>query len=139
MNTFLRVFASLLFAAPLFAGAQTLKLTEITYVCEVLLVADDVPADQGSWKFQASLKAEGSHGGETRAFTTGAHDVQVIADGTWLGIAWTQGGRKIAQGLFVMGPLDRALHRVGILFDPADNGAQVSIGCSEGALETGTP
>lgn len=132
MTHIYRLLALFLLSAPVFAGAQT--LTEITYVCEVLLVADDVPADQGTWKFQAALQSEGGHGGTPQAFTTGHHEVQVIADGTWLGIIWNQDGRKIAQGLFVMGPLDRALHRVGLLFDPSDNGAQVSIGCSEGVL-----
>lgn len=133
------LFASLL---PLTAGAQTLKpqavdaqgLTVVTYVCEVILVAPRIPASEGVWKFQTDVKAAGSHGGEARLFAYGAHEIQVIADGTWLGLAWFHNEQKIAQGVFVMGPMDRALHRVGILYDPADEDAQVSVGCTEGEL-----
>lgn len=136
------IFSTLLIALlPSLVGAQTLKpqtvdtqgSTAVTYVCEVILVASDVPADGGIWKFQTEVK-EGSHGGDPRVFSSGTHEVHVIADGTWLGLSWFRNERKVAESLFVMGPMDRAFHRVGLLYDPADEDAQVSIGCTKGKL-----
>lgn len=144
MKKHISLLSTLILSFPLWAGASTLQpltspatdalgLTPITYVCEVILVALDIPDGQGTWKFQAELKA-GAHGGESREFSVGDHQVSVIADGTWLGLAWMRGQRKVGQGLFVMGPMDRALHRVGILYDPVDDSGQASIGCTEGTL-----
>lgn len=109
-------------------------VTELTYACQVVLAGTNLPPDRGVWKFEAPESSGGSHGGETRVFTEGIYEITVLANAQWLGISWSQSGKKIAEGVFVLGSNDRTLSRVALLYDPSDSGAQVSLDCTEGKL-----
>lgn len=115
------------------AFAQTPN--DLNYACEVIIAANDVPLKAGFFRFSAVEKA-GTHGGSSRLFKEGAHEVEVVADAQWLGIRWSRNGKKIAESVFVIANMDRTLSRVAILYDPSDNGDQVSLGCME---EPNTP
>jgi hypothetical protein len=99
-----------------------------TYDCQVMLVAADVPAG-GEWKFQATALSEDSHGGKAQVFRAGAHEIEVMANRQWLGVSWVKDGKKIAEGVFVLGNADQTQNRVAIFYDPSDSGDQVSLGC----------
>lgn len=113
---------SFLFAFPCLAARAE------TYDCRVLLVAADVPAG-GEWQFQAPALSADSHGGKMQSFRAGAHQIDVMANRQWLGVSWLKGGKKVAEGVFVLGNADQSRNRVAILYDPSDSGDQVSLGC----------
>ena len=117
----------LIAASFLFALSTQAALAE-TYDCQAMLVAADIPAG-AEWKFQAEALSEDSHGGKAQVFRAGAHEIEVMANRQWLGVSWVKDGKKIAEGVFVLGNADETQNRVAILYDPSDSGDQVSLGC----------
>ena len=101
---------------------------ERTLQCEVILAASDLSLSQGTWKFETTDNSE-DHGGAARVFSEGRYRVEVLADGQWLGLSWFRDGKKLAEGIFVVGFEDQVKNRVGVLYDPTDSGDQLSLGC----------
>lgn len=100
-----------------------------SYQCEAILASASLPDGGITWKFSPETSGE-SHGGAPKAFQAEGHEIQVLANQQWLGISWMKGGKKIAEGVFVLGGQDQAGQRVAILYDPSDSGDQVSLGCA---------
>jgi hypothetical protein len=120
MKTFLSILAFLL---PFTASANGLQ-------CEAILASSSFPKGGVNWSF-SPLNAEGSHGGAPIVFREGTHEIQVLANKQWLGISWVKEGKKIAEGVFVLGGKELVTQRVAILYDPSESGDQVSLGCSQ--------
>lgn len=120
MKTLLSILATLL---PFSASANGLQ-------CEAILASSALPNGGASWSFSPQASGE-SHGGAPQVFREGAHEIQVLANNQWLGISWVKDGKKIAEGVFVLGEKELASQRVAILYDPSDSGDQVSLGCSQ--------
>lgn len=97
------------------------------YNCQVVVAAEDVN-EGGTFTFTVSNSDE-SHGGPSTDFTVGNHTISVMANRQWLGLSWMKSGKKIAEGVFVLGAGEKAANRVAILYDPTDSGDQVSLGC----------
>lgn len=112
----------LLLSLPAFAEPQPAP----QIACEVNLVADGGNTS-ATWKFVAA--SGGTHGGEPVIFTQGVHKVSLLANSQWLGLDWEKNGKPIASGVFVLGEGDLAKQRVGILYDPNEEGSQLSLGC----------
>lgn len=116
------IFALLLSLSPMTSWA-----TE-TYQCEAILASSALVEGGVTWPFSPN-NANESHGGAPLTFREGVHEIQVLATKQWLGISWMKEGKKIAEGVFVLGGEDQAAQRVAILYDPSDSGDQVSLGC----------
>lgn len=122
-----------LLVSALFLSSPAAFATELSYVCDVTLVAPDLPDGVVEWRFQAPLR-NGSHGGEPRIFRSGDYEVQVTADAQWLALRWFEKDRHVAEAVFALGTNDRTMYRVGLVYDTTRDGVQVSVGCMEGIL-----
>jgi hypothetical protein len=112
------------------AGGITLHVPEapVFYQCSVIVVASDLPQ---AAEFSFVSSTTGAHGGEAQDFKQGAHEVSVQVDGQWLNLDWSRGGKLVASGQFVVGPVDKPAFKVGILFDPNSPGDQAAVSCQK--------
>jgi hypothetical protein len=86
------------------------------------------PSDEIEKEFKVNLKGE-SHGGDPFSFQSARQQVNVTADGTWLVVEWTVDGKVLAKGMVAQSS-DLVGHRALVLYNPRDDGEQVSLSCS---------
>lgn len=91
----------------------------------------DTQDDAGfEFEFEVDIKDhhQGSHGGSERTFVFENHEVVVVANDRWLGLAWWVDGEKVGESV----TLSTATHvqsRVVLLMNPKNDYERVSITC----------
>ena len=91
----------------------------------------DTQNDKGfEFNFEVNINGEsdGGHGGSERSFTFENHEVTVIANDRWMGIAWWMDGKKLGEAV-TLSTVSNAQSRVMLLMNPDNENERVSITC----------
>jgi hypothetical protein len=99
----------------------------VHFNCRIYAVVSS-PTDEIEKEFKVSLKGS-PHGGDPFSFQSARQQVNVTADGTWLVVEWTVDGKVLAKGMVAQSS-DLVEHRALVLYNPRDDGEQVSLSCS---------
>lgn len=111
-------FAALL-TLPSFAEAAA-------YKCQLILVLED-PTKGFTHEFTVDESNNASHGGEVFTHAYEGHEFAFMANDRWLGVSWSEGGRPVAQAIFVVTGENE--HRAALVNDPMNLDRQLSIDC----------
>lgn len=96
--------------------------------CRIMIVDPTLPGGALEKMVDVPDQASGTHGGEMIVTEVAAHKVEMNADGKWRNITWSKNGAVIARTVTLAELIHRGIFVV-ILFNPADDEEQVSLGC----------
>lgn len=98
--------------------------------CYIIGILDKQDDDGFEFDFEIEINdgSRGTHGGPERSFKFKNHEVVVVANDRWLGLAWWVNGKKIGESV-TLSTATNAQSRVVLLMNPKNEYERVSITC----------